>query len=187
MSEDDVRAFLDSLRRALRSLEKSDCVFIAALNGAALGGGAELALACDLRVALPSASIGLPEVKLAIIPGGGGTQRLARLVGLGKAKELILTGRLLSAAEALAAGVINQVAPEGRLLETCEALAESILANGPLAISAAKHAIDEGIGTSLDQGLDQERRHYESVLQTRDRLEALKAFAERRTPRFEGR
>jgi len=187
MSEDDVRAFLDALRRTFRAMEKSHCIFLAAINGAAFGGGAELALACDLRLAAPAAEIGLPEVKLAIIPGGGGTQLLSRLVGVARAKELILTGRPVTAAEALEVGLVNQIAPEGQLMEAAHALARLILANGPLAIAAAKHAIDEGVALPLDDGLDVERRHYEAILRTQDRLEGLRAFAERRPPRFSGR
>ena len=118
MSEPEVRAFLNGLRHTFRAIEKSDCVFIAAINGAALrrrhGAGA---LACDLRVAAPAAELGLTEVKLGIIPGGGGTQRLARLIGPGRAKDLILTGRRVNAAEAFSIGLVNRLAPEGHLLE----------------------------------------------------------------------
>ena len=187
MSEDDVRAFLEQLRRTLRSLELSDCVFVAAINGTAFGGGMELALACDLRVAAPAAELAQTEVKIGIIPGGGGTQRLARLIGVGRAKDLILTGRRLNAAEAFSFGVVNRLAPEGRLLETALALAESVVENAPLAVAAAKHAIDEGAGLELDDGLRLELQKYEVVLETEDRLEGLRAFAEKRPPRFQGR
>ena len=117
MSEPEVRTFLERLRRVLRAVELSDCVFLAALNGSALGGGTELALACDLRVAAPAAELGLTEVRLGIIPGGGGTQRLPRLIGAGRAKDLILTGRRINAAEAFAIGLVQRLAPEGRLVE----------------------------------------------------------------------
>src|SRR6266852_8707900 len=157
---------------------RSRCAFLAAINGAAFGGGMELALACDLRVAAPAAEMALPEVKLAIIPGGGGTQRLARLVGVGGAKDLILTGRRVSAGEALGLGLVNQVAPDGQLIAAAIAVARSILANGPLAVAAAKRAIDDGLALPLNEGLDLERRYYESVLSTEDRLEGLRAFAE---------
>ncbi len=187
MSEPEVRAFLDGLRRTFRALEKSDCVFIAALNGAAYGGGTELALACDLRVAAPAAELGLTEVALGIIPGGGGTQRLARLVGPGRAKDLILTARRLNAAEAFGIGLVNRLAPEGHLLDTAFLLAESIVANAPVAVATAKHAIDEGVALELDDALALELRHYEKVLGTEDRLEGLKAFAEKRKPVFKGR
>ena len=187
MSEPEVRAFLDGLRRTLRAIEQSDCVFIAALNGAAFGGGTELALTCDLRVAAPAAELGLTEVKLGIIPGGGGTQRLTRLIGPGRAKDLILTGRRLNAAEAFSIGLVGRLAPEGRLLDTAYTLAESIVENAPLAVATAKHAIDEGVSLELDAALALELRHYETVLATEDRLEGLKAFAEKRKPVYKGR
>lgn len=187
MTEDQVRAFLDAIRQTFRAMEWSRCVFVAAINGVALGGGAELALACDLRVATSSAEMALPEVNLAIIPGGGGTQRLSRLLGAGRAKDLILTGRRVSATEALSLGLINQLAPEGELLDTATSVARAILANGPLAVAAAKHAIDQGLALALNEGLDLERRYYESVLGSEDRLEGLRAFAERRPAQFKGR
>jgi enoyl-CoA hydratase/carnithine racemase len=187
MTEDDVRVFLDQLRRTFRSLEQSDCVFVAAINGAAFGGGMELALACDLRVASPVAELAQTEVKIGIIPGGGGTQRLTRLIGLGRAKDLILTGRRLNAAEAFSLGVVNRLAPEGRLMETALALAESVIQNAPLAVAAAKHALDEGVGLELEDALRLELRKYESILGTEDRLEGLRAFAEKRPANFQGR
>ena len=187
MSEEEVRAFLQQLRRTFRSLELSDCVFIAAINGAAFGGGMELALACDLRVAAPVAEVALTEVTIGIIPGGGGTQRLTRLVGPGRAKDLILTGRRLNAAEAFSFGVVNRLAPEGRLIETALALTETVVQNAPLAVAAAKHAIDEGVGLELEDALGLELQKYESILKTEDRLEGLRAFAEKRPARFQGR
>lgn len=187
MSEPEVREFLLGLRRVLRGMERSDCVFISAVNGAAFGGGTELALACDLRVAAPAAEFALTEVKLGIIPGGGGTQRLTRLVGPGRAKDLILTARRLNAAEAFALGIVNRLAPEGHLLEHAVALAESVVANAPLAVAAAKHAIDAGFGKELDEALALEFSHYEPLLETEDRVEGLKAFAEKRAPVYKGR
>jgi len=187
MSNGDVRSFLGQLGRTLRALELSDCVFIAALNGAALGGGTELALACDFRVAAPTAELGLTEVQLGIIPGGGGTQRLPRLVGPARAKDLILTGRRINAAEALAIGLVQRLAPEGRLLEVAFGLAEQVAANAPLAVAAAKHAVDEGLALRLDDALALEHRHYETVLASEDRLEGLAAFAAKRPPQFRGR
>ncbi len=186
MSEDDVRGFLTQLRRTLRAIEKSDAVFIAAINGSAFGGGSELALACDLRVAAPAAELGLTEVKLGIIPGGGGTQRLTRLIGKGRAKDLILTGRRLNAAEGFSFGVVNRLAPEGRLLETTLSLADAIVENAPIAVGAAKHAIDEGANLELDAALALELQKYELVLKTEDRQEGLRAFAEKRPPQFKG-
>jgi enoyl-CoA hydratase/carnithine racemase len=187
MSDDEVRLFLEALGRAFRSIERSSAIFVAAMNGFALGGGLELALACDFRVAGPAVEMGLSEVKLGIIPGGGGTQRLSRLVGIGRAKDLILTGRRLNAAEAFSFGVVTRLAPEGRLLETATSLAEAVAANAPLAVAAAKQAIDEGAAQPLDVALEVERKHYGTLLHTDDRKEGLKAFAEKRPPSFKGR
>lgn len=183
MNEQDVRAFLDQLRRTFRSIELSDCVFIAFVNGAAFGGGTELALSCDLRVIAPTAQMGLTEVKLGIIPGGGGTQRLPRLVGPGVAKELILTGRRVEADEAVRIGLANQA---GGLAEA-RGLAEAVVENAPIAVGLAKHAIDEGLALALDQALALEQAKYEHTLKTADRLEGLKAFAEKRKPIFVGK
>lgn len=187
MAEEEVRAFLQQLRRTFRSIEQSDAIFIAAVNGVAFGGGTELALACDLRVAAPVAEMGLTEVKIGIIPGGGGTQRLSRLLGPGRAKDLILTGRRLNAAEAFSFGVVNRLAPEGRLVETALSLASAIAENAPVAVSTAKHAIDDGLSLELDEALGVELKHYERVLATEDRLEGLRAFAEKRPPKFQGK
>src|SRR5215831_1521988 len=187
MSEDQVRALLVNLRDLLGSFERSDCIFIAAINGLALGGGAEIALCCDFRVAADSAEIGLTEVRLGIIPGGGGTQRLTRLVGPGRAKDLILTGRRLNAAEAFAIGLVQRLAPEGRLLEVALAVAEQIAENAPLAVAAAKHAVDRGLDLEMDAALALELEQYETVLRSEDRLEGLRAFAEKRRPVWKAR
>jgi len=172
-----------SLRRTFRGLERSDCVFIAHVNGAALGGGTELALACDLRTIAPTGSLGLTEVTLGIIPGAGGTQRLTRLLGVGRAKEIILTGRRIGPDEALALGLVSKVGG----LDDALALATRIAANAPIAVAAAKHAIDEGSTLDLDAGLTLERQQYERTLGTADRLEGLAAFAEKRPPAFRGK
>ena len=187
MSETEVRAFLGGLRRALRALETSDTVYIAAINGSALGGGTELALACDLRIAAPAAELGLTEVRLGIIPGGGGTQRLPRLVGAGRAKDLILTGRRVNAAEAFAIGLVQRLAPEGRLMEVALGVAEQIADNAPLAVGAAKHAVDQGLDLDLEAALALELERYETVLRSEDRLEGLRAFAEKRRPVWKAR
>ncbi len=183
MSPEQVRAFLDALRAALRALEQSDCVFVAYVNGAAFGGGTELALACDLRVVAPAAELGLTEVKLGIIPGGGGTQRLPRLIGQGAAKDLILTGRKVAADEALRLGLANRVGT----LDDAKALARSVCENAPIAVAAAKHAIDDGLHLELDAALALEQKQYALTLGTEDRLEGLKAFAEKRKPVYRGR
>src|SRR5690242_1028334 len=138
MSADDVHAFHDGLRRALRGIEEAPQPFVAALNGAALGGGLELALACDRRIAAEGAQLGLPEVPLGISPGGGGTRRLARLVGVAHAKDLVLTGRRISSAEALAMGLVTQLAPGPRLLEAALETAARIARNAPVSLRQAK-------------------------------------------------
>jgi enoyl-CoA hydratase/carnithine racemase len=183
MSEDEVRRFLEQLRRTFRAIELSDCVFVAFINGAALGGGTELALCCDLRVVALGAQMGLTEVKLGIIPGGGGTQRLTRLIGKGAAKELILTGRRVEPDEAFVLGMVNRVGT----LADAHALAAAVVENAPIAVGAAKHAIDDGLALDLDSALQLEQRKYELTLKTEDRLEGLKAFAEKRKPVFTGR
>jgi enoyl-CoA hydratase/carnithine racemase len=183
MTQDEVRQFLDTLRQTFRALELSDCVFIAYVNGAAFGGGTELALACDLRVISPEGELGLTEVKLGIIPGAGGTQRLPRLIGRGAAKELILTGRRVIAAEALSLGLVNRIGS----LDDARALAKQVCENAPIAVAAAKHAIDEGAALGLDAALALEHEKYALTLTTEDRLEGLKAFAEKRPPVFRGR
>ena len=159
---------------------------IAAIDGVAYGGGLELALACDLRVAGRNSRMGLTETSLAIIPGAGGTQRLPRLIGKARAKELILTARRIDAAEAERIGLLNRIAPAGRLRETGLEVARAIAANGPVAVRAAKRAIDEGCELALGAGLRVEAACYDLVLPTADRLEALAAFAEKRPPRFVG-
>ncbi|GAO03275.1 enoyl-CoA hydratase-related protein [Anaeromyxobacter sp. PSR-1] len=186
MSADDVHRFHEGLRDALRGIEQAPQPFVAALNGAALGGGLELALACDLRIAADSAQLGLPEVALGIIPGGGGTQRLARLVGVARAKDLVLTARRIGAAEALAMGLVTQIAPPGRLLDEALALAGRIARNAPVSLRQAKRAIDGGFHLPLEEALALEHRMYQDCLGTRDRREALAAFAEKRAPVFTG-
>ena len=161
---------------------------IAALNGVAFGGGLELALACDMRVAADGVSMGLTETSLAIIPGAGGTQRLPAVVGVAKAKELILASKRVDTAEALAIGLVNRVVPAANLVAAVEELAGAIAGNGPLAVRAAKEAIDlVGSGESMDANLLRERELYlERVLPSSDRLEALAAFRDKRKPNVTG-
>jgi enoyl-CoA hydratase/carnithine racemase len=187
MTLDDVRAMLDAYRSDLAWLGASPFPVVAALNGAALGGGLELALTCDLRIAAAHAMLGLPETSLAIIPGAGGTQRLPRLVGYARALELILLGRRLTAAEALGFGLVNRVAPEGSdlLADTLTWLAP-LVDGSPLAMRAAVAAVRAAQALPLDAGLDAERRAYETCLTSEDRVEALRAFAEKRKPVFRG-
>jgi methylglutaconyl-CoA hydratase len=186
MSEAEVHAFLDGLRRSLRAVEEAPQIFIAAVNGAALGGGLELALACDLRIAADSAQMGLPEVGLGIIPGGGGTQRLPRLLGAARAKDLVLTARRIGAAEALAIGLVARVAPLNRLVDEALAYAAEVARNAPVSLRQAKRAIDGGLHLPLEEALAFENRMYQDCLGTKDRVEALRAFAEKRPPVFTG-
>jgi methylglutaconyl-CoA hydratase len=186
MSEAEVQSFLQRLGRTLRAIEEAPQVFIAALNGAALGGGLELALACDLRIAADSAQMGLPEVGLGIIPGGGGTQRLPRLVGVARAKDLVLTGRRIGAAEALAAGLVTRIAPAQRLMDEALAYAAEVARNAPISLRQAKRAIHGGLHLPLDEAIAHEYRMYQDCLGTQDRVEALRAFAEKRPPAFKG-
>lgn len=160
---------------------------IAAVNGFAFGGGTELALSCDLRVGAGHATMGLTETSLAIIPGAGGTQRLPRLVGRAKAKDLIFTARRVAMEEAERIGLVDRVAGEEGVLAAASELARTIASRGPIAIRAAKAAVDGGLELPLAEALDHEARCYERVLGTEDRLEALAAFAEKRAPKFEGR
>ena len=186
MSADEVHHFHQSLRDAFRGIETAPQAFVAALNGAALGGGLEMALACDLRVAADGVEMGLPEVGLGIIPGGGGTVRLPRAIGVARAKDLILTGRRVAAAEALAMGLVSRVAPAGALREAALEVAGMVARNAPVSIRQAKRAIDGGLHLDLDAALAHENRMYQDCLGTKDRVEALRAFAEKRKPVFTG-
>jgi enoyl-CoA hydratase/carnithine racemase len=160
---------------------------VAAINGFALGGGLEVALCCDFRVAVASAEFGMPEVNLGSIPGGGGTQRLPRLVGYNKAALLIMTGRRIGAGEALSMGLIDQVAPEGELLKVAESLAQELASKAPMSLSYAKEAIRKAWELSLEDGLQLES-HLNALLRTtEDRQEGARAFREKRAPQFKGR
>jgi enoyl-CoA hydratase len=160
---------------------------IAAINGFALGGGCELALACTLRVASRNAKLGQPEVKLGIIPGYGGSQRLPRLCGKGVAHELILTGEMISAEEALRVGLVNRVVESAELLATAEAIARKIIANAPLAVKYALEAVEHGMEMPQEEGLHLEATLFGLCCATQDMREGTRAFLEKRPPKFEGR
>jgi enoyl-CoA hydratase len=160
---------------------------VAAVNGYALGGGCELAMACDIRIASENARFGLPEVTLSIIPGAGGTQRLARLVGKGKAIEMILTGRMIGAEEALRVGLVTQVVSPEKLPEAARETADDILKKGPLAVRLAKLAIHAGFETDQKTGLVIERLAQAVLFTSEDKREGTSAFVEKREPNFEGR
>ncbi|MGE0352911.1 MAG: enoyl-CoA hydratase/isomerase family protein [Gemmatimonadales bacterium] len=160
---------------------------IAMINGFALGGGCELALACDIRIAADSAKLGQPEVNLGIIPGGGGTQRLPRLVGLGTAFKLLYTGELISAAEALRIGLVDEVVPAAELRERVMALAGTIAEKSPVALQLIKEAVRASVRGSLDEGLRQETTLFGIAFASQDKAEGVKAFLEKRKAEFTGR
>src|SRR3954469_20737290 len=187
MSLEQTWAFLDELNGLMNAVAAFPRPVIAAINGAAFGGGLELALACDIRIAAESAEMGLTEVRLGVMPGAGGTQRLARIACVAAAKELILTGRRVRAQRAYALGIVSDVVPADLLADTAAKLVDDIAAAGPLAVGAAKRAIDEGAALPLADGLAVEAACYEEVLASDDRNEGLAAFAEKRLPVFKGR
>jgi enoyl-CoA hydratase/carnithine racemase len=160
---------------------------IAAIEGHALGGGLELALSCDLRVASEHSRLGLPELRLGVVPGSGGTQRLARVIGLGRAKEMILLGELISAERAEQIGLVNRVVPSGEALTAARALADEIAARGPRAVRHAKRLLDASVDRPLDEGMALELDASEDVFASEDMLEGARAFKDKRTPRFTGR
>jgi enoyl-CoA hydratase/carnithine racemase len=187
MTEGQVLDYLSLIQKAMLAVERLPQVVIAAINGPAFGGGTELTLACDLRMMVEGASLRLTEVKLGIIPGAGGTQRLPRLIGKSKAKELILTGSPISAKDAYAFGLVHRVIAQGdELLKNAEEWAKEIANNAPLALKQAKYAIDNGFDRDLEAGLAIETKAYLQLLNTKDRLEGLKAFAEKRPPQYIG-
>ncbi|MEW5995647.1 MAG: enoyl-CoA hydratase-related protein, partial [Candidatus Zixiibacteriota bacterium] len=159
---------------------------IAAINGFALGGGCELAMACDIRLASEKAKLGQPEVNLGIIPGYGGTQRLARLVGKGKAMQLILTGDMIDAQEAYRIGLVEEVYPPDQLMEKALEMARAICARGPIAVRTAKECINRGLDVNLTAGCDLEKANFGQTCGTGDKNEGMKAFLEKREPRFTG-
>jgi enoyl-CoA hydratase/carnithine racemase len=173
--------------RVLRSLADLPMPTIAAIEGNALGGGLELALCCDIRIASSRARLGLPEVRLAVTPGGGGTQRLPRIVGPARAKELILTGRILSAEEAERIGLVNEVVPAGEARARAQAVAEEIAARGPLAVREAKRLIDAAWDLGPDAGLAAELDASERIFASDDMLEGATAFFDKRDPEYRGR
>ncbi len=174
-------------QRILNRWEAMDKVTIAAINGFALGGGCELALVCDMRIAAEKAILGLPEINLAILPGAGGTQRLTRLVGAGKAKEMILTGHLLKAPEALSVGLVNKVVPDAELMSSAREMAKKVIAKGPLAVKLAKAAINSGANADLQTGLIIEKLAQTILFSTEDRLEGIDAFLEKRPAVYQGK
>lgn len=183
-SESETRSFVADISALMDEVAALPMPTVAAVNGAAFGGGTELALACDVRVAAPNAQFGLTETSWGIIPGAGGTQRLPRLVGAAKARELILWARRIDADEALRCGLVSEV---GDLATVLAEWLEQVCALAPVAVRAAKRAIAEGAALPMHEAILVERSCYEETLSTQDRLEALAAFQEGRQPQFEGR
>ena len=185
------RTFLDALASLMQAvydeIEDYEKPTIAAVNGLALGGGCELAMACDIRIASENARFGQPEVNLSIIPGAGGTQRLARLVGKGKATEMILTGEIIGAEEAHRVGLVTRVISCDELVDAVRETARSIMSKGPLAIRLAKLAIRTGVETDLRTGLVIERLAQAVLLTSEDKREGTSAFLEKREPEFKGK
>lgn len=187
MNEEETRKTIALIGKTVNHFESLAQPVIAAINGVAFGGGLELALACDIRMASTTAKIGLTETALGIIPGAGGTQRLPRLIGMGKAKELIYTARRLSAEEAYQYGIIEHIVEPQDLLEQAKELAREIAKNAPLSLIQAKTAINQGMQTDISTGLHIESLAYSRLLHTEDRLEGLKAFQEKRSPVYRGK
>jgi enoyl-CoA hydratase/carnithine racemase len=187
LAEEEVRKFIFTLRELFTAIEYLNKPVIGAVNGIALGGGTELALSCDIRIASENATMGLTETRLAIIPGGGGTQRLPRIVGRAKAKELIFTGRRIDAQEALSIGLVNKVVASDQLMEQCLEMAAMICEAGPIALTQAKYAINHGIEVDLRSGLAIESNAYWVTIPTEDRTEGLTAFREKRKPVYKGK
>lgn len=182
--DDGLRAINSSLFAAI---ERFPAPTIAAVNGAALGGGCELALACDLRIAATHAKFGQPEVGLGIIPAAGATQRLPRLIGLGRAKQLVLTGDIIDAPTALAWGLVNQVVPPDELMPAAQALAKRIMSRGPLAVRLAKQALNASSRVDLDSGLLIETLSQAICFDSDDKQEGTSAFLEKRPAKFQGK
>ncbi|XP_076220889.1 methylglutaconyl-CoA hydratase, mitochondrial [Nomia melanderi] len=190
MDNSEVSTFVSSLRNVMNNIESLPTPVISAIDGIALGGGLELALATDIRVASSEAKMGLVETKLAIMPGAGGTQRLPRIIGPAKAKELIYTARILDGDHAMKIGLINEVVPQNKngdaAYQAALSIAREILPNGPIGVKVAKVAISNGLDVPIEDGLEIERQCYSQILDTKDRIEGLAAFVSKRVPVYEG-
>ena len=174
-------------QEALNLVENLGKPVIAAINGFALGGGCETAMACTIRIAVENAKFGQPEVKLGVLPGGGGTQRLPRLVGKGRALQLILTGEMISAQEAYRIGLVNEVVPAVNLITRSEAILKQIFSNAPIAIKYSLKAVNKGLETSQDEGLALEASFFGLCAGTEDKKEGTQAFLQKRAPQFQGK
>lgn len=186
MTPDQVRLYVQTIRNLFTSVEELPKPVIAAVNGYAFGGGLELALACDIRIAAKTAVVGLTETSLAVIPGAGGTQRLPRTVGIARAKEMIFRARRISAEEGVQYGLFLEAVELAKLMERACEIAGEIAANGPVALAQAKYAMNKGIEVSLPVGLAIESNAYAVTIPTKDRIEGLTAFREKRKPVYSG-
>ncbi len=187
LSELDIKSgqkFSKRGMKLMRSIQNFPWPVIAVINGYALGGGCELALACDIRLASANAKLGQPEVNLGIITGFGGSQRLPRIVGRGKATQLLLTGEMITAQESHRIGLVDEIYPPEELLPKALAMAELIASKGPMAIKLSKYCINRGLGESLEEGCELEEEKFGEVCGTRDKTEGTKAFLEKRKPNF---
>ncbi len=187
MKERDFQDYVDYAHRVYELIENEPCPSIAAINGYALGGGCELALACDIRIASEKARLGFPEVKLGIFPGWGGTQRVTRILGLGKTKELVFTGDMVNAEEALRIGLVERVVPHAEIMNEAKKLAGEIAKRGPIAVRLSKTAINAGSEMDLQKALLLEKTLVSLCFDSQDRIEGMKAFLEKREPLFTGR
>lgn len=187
MSSLEVRKVVAAARQANDSIYNLGKPVIAAINGYALGGGLELALSCDLRICSEKARFGQPEINLGIIPGGGGTQRLMRLVGMARAKQLLFTGDLIDAQTALDMGLVSKVVPIGGLMNEARALAEKLCSKGAVALRLLKMAVNSGANMDLTSALDFEAQCFAMCFSTEDQKEGMNAFVEKRKPEFRGR
>jgi methylglutaconyl-CoA hydratase len=187
MSDDEVIEAVGMIKQTVNRVESLSIPTIAGINGACFGGGLELALACDIRIANDHAKMGLTETSLGIIPGAGGTQRLARLIGIGKAKYLILTAKRLTSDQAFQIGLVEEVFTKELFFQQVHLVAKQIAESGPIGVQQAKKAIQQGLQTDLASGLEIERECYEKTIPTEDRLEGLLAFQEKRKPHYKGK
>lgn len=186
MNDQEVIQAVTLIGETINNVAKIKIPVIAAMNGSAFGGGLELALACDFRIATEGIMLGLIETSLAIIPGAGGTQRLARLIGPGRAKQMIFTAERIQAKEAFEYGILEEVLPKEDFSEQVISYAKKIIKNGPLAVQLAKQSINEGLDLNIEEGLELEHELYKKTIPSEDRKEGLAAFKEKRTPKYKG-
>lgn len=186
-TKEQVKELVKKGQELFNKIETFDKPTIAAINGAALGGGCELCMSCDLRIAKEGARFSQPEINLGLMPGWGGTQRLPKLIGKTKALEILLTGHIIRADESLNLGLVNKIVPENELLDTAKSYARRLVKQPPIAIKKIKHAVNYGLYNSFSEGLKLEAKYFEDLTQTQDAKEGISAFFEKRKPKFEGK